>query len=74
MSKYLGLLFGDLLDDYEAEWEVAKTEIVFLEIVDNQIIIALESLIDAHHALYQKVYKTFLKPKHYFMTNYLYRF
>jgi len=74
-TRYLGLIIGDLVPEKSEVWSlyiVLKQiiDIIFSKWIRLDDSVLLKCLISEHHALYLKLFRTGLKPKHHHMVHY----
>jgi len=74
-TRYLGLIIGDKVPTNSEFWSIYILLRKILDLVMSRCVeyddsFLLHSLIDEHHELYLRLFKTHLKPKHHHMTHY----
>ncbi|CAI6357459.1 unnamed protein product [Macrosiphum euphorbiae] len=75
LTRYLGLLIGDMVPRNSEIWELYIVLNKMLSIATSNSVgpecpFILKNLIDEHHQLYTKLLKTNLKPKHHHLLHY----
>lgn len=74
LTKYLGLIIGDLVKENNIHWKIYLLLCDILDIIDSKSVLTeykyqLESLIQEHHELYINCFGP-LKSKHHFLLHY----
>lgn len=74
-TRYLGVIIGDKVPTNSEFWSIYILIRKILDLVMSRCIeyedsLLLQSLIDEHHELYLRLFKTHLRPKHHHMTHY----
>ncbi|CAI6372005.1 unnamed protein product [Macrosiphum euphorbiae] len=75
LTKYLGLIIGDLVPEESELWNLyillkKILDIIFCKWIQNQDVILLQSIITEHHELYKTLFQNILQPKHHHMVHY----
>lgn len=74
-TRYLGVIIGDKVPTNSEFWSIyilirKILDLVMSRCVEYEDSLLLQTLIDEHHELYLRLFKTHLRPKHHHMTHY----